>query len=53
MNLEKKLFMHAVGHFDAAFRIPHMTKVNKTNDMMLGFRLAATLEGIEIHFLAV
>ncbi|MGH0853762.1 hypothetical protein [Bacillus cytotoxicus] len=45
--------MHAVGHFDAAFRIPHMTKVNKTNDMMPGFRLAATLEGIEIHFLAV
>ncbi|PFK31938.1 hypothetical protein COI93_19970 [Bacillus cereus] len=28
----------------------HITKVNKTNDMMMGFRISAALEGIEIHY---
>ncbi|AWC31637.1 PH domain-containing protein [Bacillus cytotoxicus] len=38
------------GPFRCNIPYTHITKANKTNDMMIGFRLAAALEGIEIHY---
>lgn len=46
---EKTLYARC-GPFRCNIPYEDIIRVNKTNDMLMGFRLSASLEGIEIHY---
>lgn len=49
-EFREQTFYARCGPFRCNIPYENIIKVNKTNDMMMGFRLSASLEGIEIHY---
>ncbi|MBY0595734.1 PH domain-containing protein [Bacillus bingmayongensis] len=49
-EFREKTFYACCGPFRCNIPYEDITKINKTNDMLMGFRLSSALEGVEIHY---